>query len=1151
MPSSLQQQEITKAQFPFIKHILYLHTKLKKMKQIITLLSLFLSLFSYSNSITMERINSIHGLSQNNVMTIIKDSDGFMWFGTYDGLNRYDGYDFMVFKNDENDPNTIASNFIQGLAEDQDGNIWVGSFQRGISVLNKHTQVVTRFQNTEDNQDVITSNMIKKIMCDSKGRIWVGTNDGINIFTKQDDGTYNIQKFKTEKNNPKSLGSGDINGLYEDSQNRFWVGSQWSAGLMITNDAGEPQNRFHHIHGGNIINRIDDFKDSPEGLLISHSGGVSVLVYNNIIPERSGLLHLERHSSSKIAVDINGNLWSAGATGLTFFERTPEEEIPYSFEFYINEGETKNTLSNQFVRSLYYDDSGILWIGTNGGGICKYNANKTKFKHFKKTNEQGSIGHNKVFSIYEDKYENLWLATEGDGINFLPHEKQKQYTNGFTSIAVNPPQEQNFAMDVLDISNTNEPVIWAGVGYNAKLIELTPNSEGIWEVQRKYQDVISHQIMVILKDDNNNIWLASYDGGLYKYISAEDRLVSYKTDNSIIPSNIIRNIFEDSQGRLWVGTDAGLMLLTRDQKAMSSLEFTLFTYDKNNANSISNNYTVPIIETKDNTIWIGTFGGGLNKYIEGTSNNNGTFVSYTVENGLPNNTIKQIIEDNSGNLWITTNNGVCRMNPTDIRMINFDIYDGLQDMEFVDLSGCKLHDGEILIGGVKGFNAFYPEDVKEDSIPPKIVLTDFYISNEKIEVQKIYNERVILKQNLNKTDAIHLKYNENNINIAFAGLHFSLPEKNQYKYILEGADEQWTIASADARFARYTNLNHGEYTFKVLASNCYGIWANTPKTVTIIIKPPFWKTLFFRICVAILTISLGVYLYQRKVRKYRQEQTILQTKIDKGVKELKKSQAEVDAAKKEVENTKQEIRNRELEEKEMRYFNAGLARFSNIISKNDELGALCHDIIAECIDYLNCQLGAIYIVSNENENSELVLTGSYGINNENSQNQKYAIGEGNIGTCFLTGSVLELENNIEGYLKVSSGLGEITPKDILFVPIMNNNDKIGVFELASFEKIEQYKVNFLLKLGENITSNILLMRVLDKNHKIIEDTKLQAEELKAQDEEMRQNLEEMMATQEENARLNDDFTKEQEMLNKKIAELEATNRDLKAKLKTR
>jgi len=893
-----------------------------------TILFLFTYLICSTQEYSFEQINSVDGLSQNNVLAICKDKTGYMWFGTYDGLNMYDGIEFKTYRSTGRN-NSLSGNLIRALAVDKFNNIWVGTFDDGVCMLNRNTDEFIQYKNTPENPSVITSNKASRLFCDSKSNIWAVTNSGVNCFKLLDDNSYEIIQFKADINYANSIYENNTLNITEDNQGRIWISTYNSLNMMIMGVNGEIRNDFIHFVQPNGHKEFMTIIQTNEGMVFSHQEGISLLRFKN----NSSLEYTVEDFKSKqffhIQKDSKGNLWTGGHNGIFLFKYNQDNAPLYTVSEIQVHGISEAFFKGLFIRSLLLDEAGIVWFGTNGEGILKHNTKINKFRLYKKTNLPGSISHNKVFTIHESKNKDLWIGTEGGGINYLPASELKNYTSGFSSYDICPPGEQNFVHSIIDPEINGESKIWAGTGYHSILVELYKKNN-TWEY-KKILPEIPTQVMILLQDEFKNIWIGTYDGGIFKYHKSETgyKLLNYTPSNNNFFTGIIRNFYEDSKGRLWICTDKGLALLTQEQKKSETLEYKLFVSNPDDTSTISSSYTVPITETKNNEIWIGTFGGGINKYNEGTTLTNGYFSRINTDNGLPNNMIKAIIEDDNGNLWITSNSGLSKINSSRSKIRNYTTFDGLQDMQFMDLSGTKLHDGEIIIGGVKGFNAFYPNEITEDTTPPQIVLNNIEVMNKTIKINTAYDGIIILNKPLNFTNTINLKHTQNNFSITFSALHYVAPKGNKYKYMLEGFDTEWNYTNSDIRLARYTNIDPGKYTFKIHAANSDGYWTKEPKQLIINITPPFWLTYWFiisSILFIIITVSSmvmfrfylmkkqNIYL-EKEIEKRHKETIEINKKLNEQAKSLKETNAKLERRQKTITEQAEQlaIQNNELD----------------------------------------------------------------------------------------------------------------------------------------------------------------------------------------------------------------------------------------------
>ncbi len=798
---------------------------------------------------------------------------------TLDGLNRYDGYDFKVLRAGNSDPIQLSSSLIKKVVEDENGYIWIATIYNGINIFNPSTHEIIEIKNTIDQPDLITHNQINDIICDSKNRIIATTPGGANIISLIN-GEVKIQKIpKPEKGD--DVFSDYFGAIMETKRGEYLFCSRWDINKLETdaegNFTGKISTCFHHENYEGYHN----FIEVEGGIIVGVWFEVAYIVYDDKTGNYNLQASIRSNTNVVFAQDQNQNLWVGGSNGLSYFKHTPENNFPFTLKKECFSGTSEFDLSNDFIRDLYIDETHTLWVSTYGGGVNKYDPNKRRFRKYSHSSLKGSLSHNKVISITEDSEGNVWFGTEGGGMNLLPVSEKKNYNSGFTHFDVSDLNHQNTVYDIVEIQDKGEKKILAGTSFTSLLVEFSKKNQK-WVTH--YPQINTRSMNLgLLYDSEKNLWLCSYTAGLLKakYSNSELTFQQFKKDNSQLPSNLIRSGFEDSKKRLWFGTRKGLILMDSLQRKSDSLEFTLFQHNPKDPNSISYNYILPIFENSKGEIWIGTFGGGINIYVEPNNEKQGYFKKISLKEGLPNPVIKDILEDRNGTMWISTNNGLSSYNSKTSTIRNYGIKDGLQDKEFGDRSACILSDGEILFGGVNGFSAFYPHEIKEDTVTPKIVINDFELMNKFINVGDTVNGRILLSKSPNHTDKITLKHEENSFTIHFAALHYTAPESNQFKYMLEGFDNDWIRTTPKVRFAKYTNLNPGQYSFKVIAANGDGKWVDTPKTIRIIVETPLWKTTKFRLIVSIILVTLILLTTYLKIKSIKRKNIILKRALDK------------------------------------------------------------------------------------------------------------------------------------------------------------------------------------------------------------------------------------------------------------------------------
>ena len=795
--------------------------------------------------INFEHITTDNGLSQSDINAIYQDKKGFMWFATHDGLNKYDGYDFTIYKPQINQPESISSNLIFDIVGDQDDNLWIGTTGKGLNYFNRSTEKFIRFQHDENNKGSLSSDHVIKVLLDSKNRLWVGTSKGLNMLDlkKMKDSAV-FEHFYPEINSNEIFSrANSINSLYEDDKGHIWTGTAQGLFKISRDKNGDQYLQSVNEAIGLPKTRVECIGSDNFGrLLIGTGNGVYVQMAG---PDSTKIQKFHEGDFNKLLVDNNNHIWFGTNEGLLYFKNTNKDNVPILENHFKYDSRNKFSLSKNIVKSLFLDKTGIIWIGTNGGGVNKYDPERKQFRHVRKSLDPNSLSYDKIRSMYEDSNGTLWIGTEGGGLNML----KKEYDDGtYNNFRVFDNIQRTFALT--EAFHNDRKILFVGAEneHGLYILDIT-NPNRIKEENIIKAEDVDTSVFSLLTDSQNNIWIGTYGGGVQRWVPNKDSkqytkdvFINSPSNPSSLPSNIVRNIYEDSHGNIWFGTGDGLGKLSLDQKGKKQPNFTVYKNDPKNPGSISHNYILAIRESTAGDLWVGTFGGGLNKLVQSDGNGLDSFISYTETDGLPNNVIKGILEDNMGYLWLSTNQGLSKFNPKEVTFKNYDVNDGLQNNEFQELAALKRKDGEMLFGGINGFNTFYPEKITENSFEAETVITNFSISNKPVKIDEEINGRVILNKSIEETKELHLKYGENNFSFEFASIHYAAPEKNVFAYMLEGFDKGWIQTSSEKRFATYTNIEPGWYTLKVKASNNDGIWDSSPSEVRIRVIPPWWRT---------------------------------------------------------------------------------------------------------------------------------------------------------------------------------------------------------------------------------------------------------------------------------------------------------------------
>ncbi|WP_430934202.1 hybrid sensor histidine kinase/response regulator [Saccharicrinis sp. 156] len=827
--------------------------------------------FSQTNtSSDFIRIKHLKNQPQNDVNHIYQDKHGYMWIGTLDGLHRFDGYSYKTYRTNEG-KNSISSNLIKSIDEDSLGNIWIGTYDKGISKFNPLTETFTNFYNTPDNI-IFNSNDVTTLIVDNNNIIWSANMLGINRI-QMNAAMNKIIKVDIIDNNTR-LQSDFVNNikcLHQDKDENIWIGTNLH--LYCINNPNAP---VQHFDFKQYELNVESICDGPNGIIVGAFYSISEASVNNeniIINQISSL------RGSTVLYHSN-KVWVGNRSGLYLLEKDNER---WNETLFFNENFTDNSLSCNLVTWLSADINGQVWVGTRGGGVNIAAEQNKRFEHYKHTLTSGSISNNLCRSVFEDHKQNLWIGTEEQGISYLP--KNADYADGFRQMNVNENLNANRAYCIeetfLPNSDKHNSLIWVGTSYPTSLVVF--DGETLQTKPRpQFFDEFGF-VFALEATNDSTIWVGTYSAGLFRVnFNKDGEVTQYKNmipddgNPNAISSFIVRSILQDSNGNIWVGTDKGINKLSKEQAASEVPQFEIYSQDSK-LGSIPHDYVLQIYEAKDGTIWCGTMGGGLLKYNTPLGDEQVSFTNYTTENRLPNNTIKSITEDESGYLWLTSNKGLSRFNPRSDEVINYDITDGLQDNEFSEICSVIRKNGQIVLGGIKGFNVFYPSDIKSDNEKPHMYLTELLIKNQEVKP----GEKSFLERSIQFTDEIKLRFQDNSFSIGFVGLNYNTPQKNNYQYILQGFDEQWYKASAETRIAKYTNVPPGEYIFKVLGSNSDNVWSDQPASVKITIAPPFYQST--QAFILYFLIIIGFILLQRylSVQKNKRKNELVFANMEK------------------------------------------------------------------------------------------------------------------------------------------------------------------------------------------------------------------------------------------------------------------------------
>lgn len=858
-----------------------------------------------------ERLKIDHGLTHKRVYCVTQDSKGFLWFGTEEGLAKYDGYEFKIYTHDPKDSMSISNDYILSICESHDGNIWLGTYG-GLNKFDPQLEKFTYYKHDPSDSTSISNNYIWAIIEGHKNNLWLGTYDGLNKFNPN---TGRFTHYKHKAGDETSLSNNYVWAIHEGQTGEIWVGTY--EGLNRFDPAKEIFHHYKHIPGNESSISHNDvraiYEDMAGNLWVGTYGGLNKFdfeteTFKRYIHDPNDPHSLSDNQVRTITTDNLNALWVGTANGLNRLANTNGKFLHMQ-----SDKQDPNSLSSNDILSLFEDKFGTLWIGTSKD-MNKFDPINEKFLHFKKNPEkEQTLAGNNVTSIFEDQNDNIWIGTSQGLSKYNPSK------NTYTNYKNNPRNPFSLSYDyILSITQDKDGIYWIGT-YGGGLNRFNPQSGrffAFYNNPMNPQSISNDKIWAIFEDSEKNLWIGTY-GGLNKFNNVTGEFTTYQhdpNDTLSISNNYVLSFCEEGN-TLWIGTDNGLNKFNKNDKTFQS-----YLHIQGDTTSISNNTVWSIYKDKNSMLWLGTHGGGLNLFDPAKEE----FKHWLEKDGLSDNIVYGVLGDSKGNIWMSTNNGISKFIPkySSGEIIggnfrNYDISDGIQGMEFNGGAYFKSDDGRIYFGGNNGFNAFFPDSVKDNTIPPEVVITGFKIFNKKVKILKNKDEnnsnKIITKdgeyylpRSIAFIDQLSLSYKENVFSIDFAALHYSLPENNRYAYRLEGLEKNWNYTH-DKRTANYTNLDPGSYTFSVKAANCDGTWNEEGTSLEIYISPPFWQTWAFRIGVVIFLLA-GIYGYIKyRERKIQKQKKVLERMVAERTYELEKQKEKIEEHKGKIEKQRDEI----------------------------------------------------------------------------------------------------------------------------------------------------------------------------------------------------------------------------------------------------
>ena len=775
----------------------------------------FLSILQAQQHVDFNHLTVADGLSQSSVTCILQDRKGFMWFGTQDGLNKYDGYKFKIFKNDPSDPTSLTENFIFSIYETQSGELYIETRSKTFHRYNHRSE---SFQIIEKDSVDLTHARFSTVgaeLRESSGIIWTGGLGSGTGLQRTDTKTGQTTVYKNNPADPASLSDDKVYSICRDRSGNLWIGT--FNGL----------DKFDEQNGKFIHYRNDP--DNPNSL-----------PDNWVWP---------------IYEDSHGYLWIGTVKGgLSRFDPNTNR-----FTNYQNDPNDPLSISSNYIFSIYEDRSSLMWIGTDLGGINYFNPSLTAFEHYKNDPEnKNSLNDNLVSSMLVDRKGIYWIGTNKGGLNRFDYKKKR-----FSSYTHNPGNPNSLTSNAIQsLLEDRSGILWIGT-FSSGLNAFDRKNGRFTHYRHNPADpesISDDRIYAMVEDENDNIWIGTYAGGVNRLQKSTGRITRYQKsedDSTSLSSNLTWALTLDDSGKLWIGTFGGGLNVFDPE----SQTFRHFMHDPDDSTSVNDNNIIRVFKDQHGTMWIGTT-KGLSRYSWEAQN----FKNYNEKDGLANNFVYGIAEDDAGNLWLSTNDGLSKFNPDQETFRNYYDKDGLQGNEFNQNAYAKDNiTGNLLFGGPNGFNVFHPDSLRDNPYLPPIEFTGYIRYNTDYEEGK-----PIIEKGISERDSILLTYKDNIITLEFAALSYLNNFENEYRYKLKGFNENW-IQLGNNHSVTFTNLSAGEYNLRVIGSNNDGVWNEEGKSLLIHVSPPWWRTniAYFIYFLAFFSFLFGVRQYEINRREQK------------------------------------------------------------------------------------------------------------------------------------------------------------------------------------------------------------------------------------------------------------------------------------------
>jgi ligand-binding sensor domain-containing protein len=851
-----------------------------------------------ARSLRFEQLSVEHGLAQESILAIVQDGDGFMWFGSQTGLSRFDGYRVTTYRNEVGDPRSLANNWVRVLHVDRAGRLWIGT-DGGLDRFDPVTQGFVHFQPNEPGKRGNGNRHIHALVDDGKDGLWIATGDGLQHFNMT---TGAFKVWHHIAGAAPSLADDQVSALALDAGGRLWVGTASGLDSMAPAATG-----FEH----HALPAAGAKRNTVHALLVDANqnlwiGGLAGLeswklaagpADRHLLGPAEGIAHGE---VNVLFQDGDATIW-VGSHDDGLYRWQPQTRRFANFRY---QPADSHSLADNFVSSLYRDRVGTFWVGTWYAGVSRVDLGSGGFARIVKLSDgPATLSDNKVRAILDDGAGKLWLGTN-DGLNRLDP------STGLTQVYRHQPDNPGSLSDVLvnAVARDRRGVVW--VGGRSGVTSFDPASGRFTRQSLANGDPDGETTRGMLADREGMLWISSR-GGLHRLDLATRQVKTFRhdpADSASLADNVTRPILEDRAGQLWVGTFDGLDLMDR-----ATGKFRHFRHDPADPTSISHDEVHYLLEDRGGDLWVGT-AVGLNKMIIGPGGSV-KFKRYTAADGLADDAVAAMLEDDDGNLWISSTTGLSRLTPPTGRWRTYSAGDGTIEGAYFDGSAMKARDGTLYFGGFNGITAFNPRAISDNLIAPRAMITGFQVFNK--PVAQVHPG--LLKGPIEHTAQITLDAADSVFSLEFSALHYAAPQRNRFAYQLVGFDESWVATDASKRFATYTNLDPGSYTFRVKAANKDGVWGASGATLAIVIRPPFWKTWWFRTLLVMLVLGSAFGAFRFRMGGLRRQKALLERQVRARTAEIGQKNRLLESQKLELESRRVEAESQRAEAEQRRF----------------------------------------------------------------------------------------------------------------------------------------------------------------------------------------------------------------------------------------